>query len=105
MKIATLVAAMMIACPALAEDWKAVQECARMPIPDLPNEQYPKPGDENFIQKYDAYAKIERDGNHILACRQSLADHHSGWIAATDKPDPFPPEPFMRDDDFPHLLR
>jgi hypothetical protein len=75
-------------------DWDKVRECARRPIrgPDRT-----KLGDFGVMSP--EWRRYEQEYHLINACRLALIARHAGWIAATDRPDPMPPEPMMRQDD------
>jgi hypothetical protein len=60
-------------------DWRLVRQWASKPLPADP--------------------KRQRDAELIRQCRELLAARHDGWVAATTRSDPIPPEPMMRTDD------
>jgi hypothetical protein len=76
-------------------NWPEIKKCAARAIPA------PKPqadgGNSMLSLEWRTY---EAEYQNITFCRNALAAHHEGWIAADPtKPDPLPPEPMMRDDD------
>lgn len=74
--------------------WPEIKKCAAEPIPR------PKPqadGGNSMLSR--EWKEYEMAFQRITLCRNILAARHDGWAAATDKPDPFPPEPMLRPDD------
>lgn len=75
-------------------DWAATKQCAAKPY------RVPKadePGGNNMLSP--EWRRYELEFHQITLCRVALAAHHDGWTAATTAPDPYPPEPMMREDD------
>lgn len=77
-------------------DWPQVRACARKSVPWVDEDDPDVKKNGMLSQKWRA---MDREWQTVTMCRLALAARHQGWIAATDKPDPEPPEPAMRPDD------
>lgn len=74
--------------------WPEIKKCAAEAIPA----QKPQQDITSGILSPE-WAEYQEKFKITMFCREVLAARHEGWKAATDAPDPYPPEPMMRADD------
>lgn len=76
-------------------NWPEIKKCATDAIP---KPKLQADGGNSMLSP--EWQEYEENFRRITFCRQTLAARHDGWAAATDQPDPYPPEPMSRDGDF-----
>lgn len=85
----------------ISGDWDAVRKCAAGKIDLSDGPPSPRPGDSDFIKKYDTWHAWEIQANARMRisefCRIAISARHAGYLEGQktpDAPDAFAPIPW-----------